>query len=527
MNRHLISREQTHSFSALANELVYQQNKLVDFIQAPFSKEELMLQMERKQEAYSLQSREVLTKVLAEQYAGKDVDSAVKDNLSLLQKEDTYTVTTGHQLSLFTGPLYFILKIQHVIEMAKRLNLESKKKVVPVFWMATEDHDLEEIQSIHLFNKTISWERESEGAVGRMSTENLDGFKEEIRQFFGNHEGSEVWAALDAYEGKTLSEATFKLVNHLFGKEGLIILDADHVELKKALKPVLEKELSEQAAQKAVEAKTKLLEQIGHHGQAHAREINLFYLGENYRERLKLKGESIEIEGKGAFSRSEILQLFDKNPEAFSPNVILRPMYQEMILPNICYVGGGGEIAYWLQLKGVFDANNVLFPLIQVRNSLAILDETTKKKMELAEWTIADLFSDVEQAKKDFVLKQSSDLDLQPVRAKQEEFSFEIMEAIAKVDSALHDFGKAEIARIVKQIDTLEQKLIRAEKGKHEKVLKAMDQIKERLFPGGTMMERKVNFFQLCADGQVYSHLVKLQAALDPFENDFIILEWS
>jgi uncharacterized protein YllA (UPF0747 family) len=242
---------------------------------------------------------------------------------------------------------------------------------------------------------------------------------------------------------------------------------------------------------------------------------------------LKEEGDAIVIDQKGQYSKEEVMQLFDENPASFSPNVILRPMYQEMILPNICYVGGGGEIAYWLQLKGGFDVNKGRYPLIQVRNSLAILDDTSKKKMVLANWDLKDLFSDVDQAKKDFVMKQSSDLDISPIRLKQEEIAFEIMEAITKVDAALHDFGKAEIARISKQIDTLEQKLIRAEKGKHEKVLKAMDQVKDRLFPGGTMMERKVNFFQLCADGQVFAHLQKLQEAIDPFENDFIILEWS
>lgn len=527
MNRHLISREETQSFSQLANQLVYQQNELSHFIQQPFSEKELYVQMDRKKKAYSSESRATLVQEIKKAYASVKVDKAVTDNIELLTSEDTFTVTTGHQLSLLTGPLYFILKIQHVIELAKRLNQKGEKKVVPVFWMATEDHDLEEIQSIHLFNKQITWEREAQGAVGRMSTEKLDEFKSEIQQFFGNHEGSEVWQALDAYQGKNLSEATFNLVNHLFGKEGLVILDADNPELKKALRPVLERELNEHASQKAVQERTEELEKAGYHGQAHAREINFFYLGENYRERLKEEGDAIVIDQKGQYSKEEVMQLFDENPASFSPNVILRPMYQEMILPNICYVGGGGEIAYWLQLKGVFDVNNVLFPLIQMRNSLAILDDTTKKKMELANWDLKDLFSDVDQAKKDFVMKQSSDLDISPVRLKQEEIAFEIMEAITKVDAALHDFGKAEIARISKQIDTLEQKLIRAEKGKHEKVLKAMDQVKDRLFPGGTMMERKVNFFQLCADGQVFAHLQKLQEAIDPFENDFIILEWS
>lgn len=526
MNRHLISREKTHSFSSLANQLVYQQNELLDFIQAPFSKAELYQQMDRKKAVYSMESRTVLVNELKKQYQSLEVSNEVQTNLDALTDTNTFTVTIGHQLSVFTGPLYFILKIQHVIALAKELSQKEGVHVVPVFWMASEDHDLEEIQSINLFNKTLTWSREKEGAVGRMSTEQLDAFKEEVRQFFGNHENSEVWKALDAYTGNNLAEATFHLVHHLFQAEGLVIIDADNAALKKALRPVLERELFHQTAEKAVAGKTQRLEEEGHHGQAHARSVNFFYLGEKYRERLKLEKDQIQIDSLGTYSKEEILEKFDENPAAFSPNVILRPMYQEMILPNICYVGGGGEIAYWLQLKGVFDANEVLFPLIQVRNSLAILDDTTQKKMELVNWSLEDLFTDVEKAKKDFVLQQSSDFDMAPVRVKQEEIAFEIMEAIGKVDSALHDFGKAEIARIVKQIDTIEQKLIRAEKGKHEKVLKAMDQIKERLFPGGTMMERKVNFFQLCADGSVFSHLEKLQAAIDPFEKDFIILEW-
>jgi uncharacterized protein YllA (UPF0747 family) len=196
-----------------------------------------------------------------------------------------------------------------------------------------------------------------------------------------------------------------------------------------------------------------------------------------------------------------------------------------MTLPNLCYVGGGGEMAYWLQLKGVFDLHRIPFPLVQVRNSMALLDETTKKKMETVGWSVLDAFGDIEVLKKEYVLKQSSVLDFSRVKAAQKELENAVGSSIEAVDPSMTAFGNAEMARLGKQIDTIEQKLIRTEKTKHEKALKTIEQIKDRLFHSG-MQERSLNFFHFCADGKVFENLDKLKFGINPFEKDLIVLEW-
>ena len=526
MKLHYVNRLSTKCFSDLANALVYDQEKFAELIQNPFSLEAFKTQMMLKEGFFTVEKRALLVRQLKTDYSEVEVSDAVLHNIEKLNSTNTYTVTTGHQLSLFTGPLYFVIKIYHVIELCKKLKEKyPENHFVPVFWMASEDHDYEEIKSFQLFNKKITWDTSQTGTVGRMKLENWDSWKIELKELFQNHQNSEVLLAIDAYQGSDKSEATFRLVHHLFGSEGLVVLDADRPAYKKELKNVFLSELQEQKVEKLVEGSTRKLELLGYHGQAHARSINFFYLGKGDRQRL-IKEEGIITAGSSKFLTSqECIEEFDRAPENFSPNVILRPLYQEMILPNLCYVGGGGEIAYWLQLKDVFDCFSTPFPLIQVRNSMLLLDSSSMKKMETVGWNTEDVFKDIEVLKKEFILKNTSDFDFSSVRNAQSQLEKSVEEIITKVDGTLEVFGKAEMARFQKQLDVMEQKLLRSEKAKHEKALLSMDQIKERLFFGG-MQERSLNFFHFCGDGQVFSNLEKLRKAIQPLEKDLIVLEW-
>ncbi len=518
-----IARDKTGLFSGLANDLVYNQAGLSDFIIEPFSIEAFENQIQRKKNSYSSASRKVLVEVLTKNYGSK-ISATQQENLKNLASENTFTVTTGHQLSLATGPLYFVIKILHVSKMA----IELKKKFpaydfVPIFWMASEDHDFEEINQVNLFNQKWQWNTEQKGAVGRFGMENWEQFRNEIGELFKNHPESEVMDILNLYQGGNLSEATFNLVNALFKDYGVLTLDADNVALKSLFAGIVKEEILENKAESAVEKTNKLLEDKELSTQAHAREINVFLLADQKRERIQRKGDGFFVEGIGDFSQEEMLNMLEEDPSQFSPNVILRPVYQECILPNLCYVGGGGEMAYWLQLKGVFEVYHIPYPLIQVRNSLMLIDEGTSKKMETINWNSENLFEDLDQAKKKFVLNQTEELDFNDLREKQMHLVSAARQLVAKVDPNLNSFVEAEMTRMSKQIENLEQKLIRAEKAKFEKSLKQMDQVKDKLFPGGGLQERHTNFFQFCADGQVFTHLNQIAEAIDPFEKDFTV----
>jgi bacillithiol biosynthesis cysteine-adding enzyme BshC len=522
-----IPREESGQFSALANRLVYRQESLSDFIQAPFSKEGFKEQISLKTDYFNSAKRDVLVSSLTNQYKKMNPNEAVLKNIESLKSENSFTVTTGHQLSLFTGPLYFVIKILHVINLAKELNeAYPDKHVVPVFWMATEDHDFEEIKTTKLFSRDFTWESGQGGAVGRMKLENWSEYIDSIRELFKNHPEGEIQKALDVYTGDNLMEACRALVNFLFANEGLVIIDGDDSDLKKEFRFVVEGELSKQKSSHAVLEMNAKLTEKGLAQQAFAREINLFHLSEGKRERLKFNEDKIEVEGIDAKTTGAWLKLFDEDPKCLSPNVILRPLYQEIILPNLCYVGGGGEMAYWLQLKGVFDAYKVPYPLIQVRNSMMVLDESIKGKMEQVEWDIHDLFGDLHALQKKYALDHADEeLDFTEMKKNFESLSNSGAEIVEKVNPGMKNYFEAELTRMEKIIDGFEQKMIKSEKAKHEKSLKAMEFIFDRLFPGGGLQERSMNFFQICANGEVFSHLKEMKSAIDPFEKDFVI--WS
>ncbi len=519
-----IARKDTGLFSGVANTLVYDQDILGEFIQAPFSLAAFKEQIALKKGSYSSDTRVVLKKALQVNYAGISPSDFQKINLEKIGEDNTFTVTTGHQLSLFTGPLYFIIKILHAINLSEKLKEEyPEMHFVPLFWLASEDHDFEEINHLHIFNQKLEWQTQQKGAVGRFELTEWEAFTAQFQELFKNHPKSEVMDMLAAYKGKNLGEATFNFVNALFAKYGLLVLDADNPALKHCFAPIVKAELLERKSQVSVQKTNEKLEKAGFGAQAHAREINLFLLSNQSRERIQYQNGKYFVEGQGEFSEAEILALLEKQPERFSPNVILRPVYQEEILPNLCYLGGGGEMAYWLQLKTVFENYEVPFPLIQVRNSLLMIDHATSGKIATLNWMTPDLFKDSDYLKKNFVLNNTKELDFTALQLRKNELVQTASDLVMKVDANMKGYLEGEMTRLTKQMENLQEKLIRAEKSKFESSLKQMDQIKEKLFPSGGLQERKANFFQFCADGQVFSHLEKFKSAIDPFEKDFIV----
>lgn len=520
-----IQREKTGLFSDLANKLVYNQADLVDFLGEEFSLKAFEKQILQKKSSYSNQTREVLTEALNTKYAHYTISSKQAKNLNALADENTFTITTGHQLSLLTGPLYFVIKILHAVRLAEEVAKKHPNYTfVPIFWMASEDHDFEEINQVNLFHQTLAWNTDQTGAVGRFTLENWAGFIEQVKGLFANHPQSEILSIINSYNGKNLGEATFKVVNSIFAHEGILVLDGDDTKLKTIFSPIIEKELTNRLSVTEVEKTNKKLIEKGIPTQAHGREINLFLLENGSRQRIQFESGSYFTESGLTFSQQEILTLLKTNPENFSPNVILRPCYQEMILPNLCYLGGGGEMAYWLQLKNVFDLYGLVFPLIQVRNSMMILDKATQQKIENVGWSTEQLFEEVETLKKSYVLQNAEELNFKEMRQKQMELIAICRNLVNVVDPGMVGYLEAEMTRLTNQMDNLEQKLIRATKIKYEKVLKQMDQVHDKLFPNKGLQERTTNFFNFCADGNVRSHLTKIKETIDPFEKDFIVL---
>lgn len=520
-----INRKDTGLFKEFQNQLVYNQEVLGDLIRKPFDQAALVGQMNLKKANYNADQRTVLKQVLLDQY-GNNASAKTFSNIIALADENTFTITTGHQLSLLTGPLYFVIKILQVIRVCEELDaLHPDSKFVPVYWMATEDHDFEEINSLKLFNKDIKWETEQTGAVGRFELEGFEEYKNEIKQFFGNHPEGDIHRMLEAYSGKDLAEATRNLVNEMFKEHGLVILDADDRRLKRMFTSSVKKELETSFAIEEVNKANEQLEEIGFPTQVFARDVNLFFLDENGRKRIERAGDNFNVIDGPTYSKEQLFGFLENEPEKFSPNVVLRPLYQETILPNLMYIGGLGEIAYWTQLKGVFDKADITYPLILVRNSLLWFDGGTLGKMEKVGLDVKDVFRSVDELKKDFLMQnESSDIDFTELDQKAKVLFEEMVNSVVQADSSLEKFAKAEASRIEKTIENVKSKVIKAEKSKHDRSMKMIEDIKERLFPGGGLQERKANVFSLSSDGNCMDNLDKIYKAIDPFNGDLLLL---
>ncbi len=317
----------------------------------------------------SAQHREVLVDVLNEQYADLEAHEAVHQNIEKLKDQKTFTITTGHQLNLFTGPLYFIYKIVTVINACKQLKSQYPDyEFVPVYWMATEDHDFDEINHFNLFGKKYSWESDQTGPVGRFDTSSMEDLLKSIAEPIEIFESAYL-------EGATLADACCRYVNALFEEEGLVVLDADNKELKRLFAPIIEADILTQTANKLVHATNDKMIQAGYKSQAFSREINFFYLQDGLRERIVQKGDEFTVKDTDyAWDQAALREEIANHPENFSPNVIMRPLYQETILPNLGYVGGPAEVAYWLQLKDVFAHYETSFPVLMPRNFAMVID---------------------------------------------------------------------------------------------------------------------------------------------------------
>jgi bacillithiol biosynthesis cysteine-adding enzyme BshC len=519
-----ISYQNSGYFTLLMNDYLDQKNNLHSLYNRFPILENFEGQILEKKANYDDSNRVHLVSVLQKQYAAVDTSKLTQQNMEALKEDNTFTVTTGHQLNLFTGPLYFLYKIISTINLTKELKAKYPiYNFVPIYWMATEDHDFEEINYFNFKGKKFRWNKDSTGPVGRLSTEGLADVFELYAQELGSSTNAETLKSLfeDAYlQHDNLADATRHLANSLFGEYGLVIIDADHADLKRAFIPFAKEELLQQTSNKAVLETTEKLEK--YNIQVNPREINLFYIEDKMRERIILEEGKYKINNtKIEFSESEILTLLERNPEMFSPNVIMRPLYQEVILPNICYIGGGGEIAYWLELKSFFNAVNITFPVLLVRNSVLLATEKQVKKATNLELTWSDLFSkqgDLLTSK----TKQMSEfpIDMSTLK-KQLQDQFEALYEITKrTDKSFVGAVKAQEVKQIKGLDNLEKRLLRAQKRKLSGVLERITDLQNELFPNKSLQERQANFSEFYLENG--SNLIPtVMNTLKPLEQEF------
>lgn len=473
--------------------------------------------------------RKLLVKVLGEQYAQIDTSPQVKKNIELLGSQNTFTVCTAHQPNIFTGHLYFIYKILHTIKLTDHLNtLIPENNFVPVFYMGSEDADLEELGHIFINGQKYEWQTKQTGAVGKMQVDAyLVKLIDEISgQLTVLPFGEEIIKLLKScyIKSTSIQEATFQLVNKLFSDFGLIILLPDNADLKRLMQPVFEDDIFNNTPSEIVDNTSKELSKY-YKVQAYPREINLFYLKDNIRSRLVEKKNVYYVEDTDIhFTAEEIKAELNEHPERFSPNVILRGVYQETILPNLAFVGGGGELAYWLELKNLFQHYKIPYPLLILRNSFLLIEDKIRTLQEKLQLTTDDLFKQENTLINELVKKESTHQLLLTLEKQQiKEVFGEIKKAVQQIDITLQPHSEALLVRALKNLDALEHKMLKAEKRKFEAQQRQIKKIKSALFPDGGLQERIENFMPYYAKyGEDFIKMLYENSLL--FEQKFTVL---
>lgn len=459
------------------------------------------------------------------QHAGIELTPAQVRNVQDLEEGRAFTVTTGHQLSVLGGPLFFFIKLAQVVRLARYAEeMMPNSRVVPVFWMATEDHDLEEITRFRFYGQDLSMAvpEGGLGAVGRLDAAVVAPLREALSAF---RDVDEVLALWDRHyvPGRTLSQATRSLVQEVAGAEGLLILDADDATLKACFVPWMQRELQNQESHKEVEAATRELAELGFlpsgKGQVTPRPINLFYLEEQRRTRIVPSEAGFALaDGRKLWSAAEMAAELAAHPDRFSPNVVLRPLYQEVLLPNLAYVGGPGELSYWLQLPRLFSKMDVPMPLLVLRNSLVWQDAGAMnrwRKLGLDEW---DWLSS-EAVLQDKLLERAAvpDDDFASADQTLEALLSDLQRRLSGADASLGPWAEAEATRIRQQVHQMKARYKKVRKATQDQALLHIRKVQQKWLPDGILHERIDNLFQYGAAWHLIWEAAHVQGAPEGF----------
>lgn len=500
MYKYKVSPELTHQFPQLVIDYVNRNPALAPFI-ADFPSLEAYRDS-IKNRNYSEHTRSVLTEVLEKQYqslgllAGEGNEAVIK-NLTLLKEVTTFTVCTGHQLNIFTGPLYTIYKVVTTIKLAEELTkYYPGHHFVPVFWLATEDHDFDEVNHFHLFGKTFSWpypDCVSGKPVGHLSTQGLNIIIDELRKL--NVQENLLQLFEQAYTQHTnLAEATVSIYHQLFRSFGLVILQPDTPELKRIFLNYTKRDILERLSYKEAKQTSELLSAAKYNIQVNPREINYFYItNEGKRERIIYENNYQINNSDIAFSAEQLVQKLNDSPERFSPNVITRPLYQEVVLPNLAYIGGPGEISYWMELKQVFHAHGIPFPFLHLRNSFVLIGSKMLKHLQTLGLPLENYFLDEVLLKRRF-------LEQLPVDSRIENEISSINALFDSILTKVETVDKSKVGEWVKRINEQKALIKRLDKDFVDIVSQRLDnqidklfKVRESLIPHGKLSERSEN----------------------------------
>jgi bacillithiol biosynthesis cysteine-adding enzyme BshC len=486
--------------------------------------------------------REMLADVLLEQNEQWGLPQAARVNIEALRDPDTVAVVTGQQVGLLTGPLYTIYKTVTALQLADQLAEETGRGVVPVFWIEGEDHDFDEIRRTHVLHRNELVElvydapeaAGNPGAVGRLTlTDRIESVLAELDDALppSDFKTPLMERVRAAYQpGTTFEDAFGKLVRALFPDTGLVFINPDDARLKRQVAPLFRRELTDHAAVHArIEATSDVLRET-YHAQVHTRPTNLFLLDEEGRLPIDAEEDgTFTLRGTDrTFTEEELLTRLDTAPEQFSPNVVLRPLMQDALLPTAAYVAGPSETSYFAQYKGVYEWAEIPMPIIYPRASVSITESKVDKVLEKYDVSVADFMGDFEQLFQRVVV-DAMEVDVdnafeEAMRSMHQAIN-DLKATVESVDSTLTQSAEATRATLVKEMESFKSRVVRAEKRNQDEVRSQLEKARANLLPGGAMQERVVSVLYFLNKYDI-ELLDELQAALqlDTTEHQVIAL---
>jgi bacillithiol biosynthesis cysteine-adding enzyme BshC len=443
--------------------------------------------------------RNLLVDELLHQYVNAGIElkenSLVKKHILDLGNENTFTVTTGHQLVLFGGPLFTTYKILSTLKLAAELNKAyPQKRIIPIFWLASEDHDYEEIKNTYVNGETLVWNTIHDAEpVGNLVLDGFENLIAELEQILPNsaQKTKHLKIIRDSYQdGFSLSKATLRYFHQVFEDWGLVIIEPSNPLFKAEIKSLMISDIIEQNSFKAQLVSDRILSekytlQIG------AREVNFFYFTDSGKRILikkTQKGFNL-ADSSQSFTQNEIEELIEKYPERFSPNVNLRPLYQETILPNLAYIGGPAEVAYWLQLKSIFDTNKLAFPAVVLRMMHLFLPPGLENRMNRFGLKAKDaLLKTNDLSAKYFETIGESSIENQ-INLILNTWQ-ELYELSSKLNDELQASILAEKLKDKSELKALNKEYKAKRLSKHNERLQKLMKVRAEIYPAGILQER-------------------------------------
>jgi len=494
-------------FSNLFRDYTEQKSEILNFFDVhPFSHEDL--KKRAKEFTFSTDRDKVadLLKVFNSKFSPSE---KTLSNIDKLRDPSTLAVVTGQQMVLYGGPLFTVFKTLTAIQLAEQYESELGKPVVPVFWLADEDHDIEEISGINLFSRddvkkcSVSFNQPGK----RVSEYTLDEVIQELETcvkegIIETDFSQDLWNILESSYSKnhSVDQAFGLMLQKLFGRYGLILAGSNDISIKNLTKSTLT-----QSVAKAddifdrLKENTKKLEKAGYKGQVYLNNSNLFYIDDRgFRVKVEYDGDVWFIDNSDKrWNSNELINEIDKSPNRFSPNVFLRPVLQDKLLPTLSYVAGPGEIAYYAQMNGVYDYFDQSMPQIMPRFSGTFIESSVDRIFQKLPFSPADYNKRIEDLESDYI-DQTDQPDLEKIfgdwKQRIDALTVEKKSVIGEIDPTLKNTAGKASSTYFSELDKLKGKLYKSLKQQEKTQMERIYKIQTNLYPNGNLQEREIAF---------------------------------